>query len=145
MSRKLIFNTFNELDSSQLNYVKAGEFLPNSCKIKYTKVVNEFIQYCAQFKLEPDLDESYVAINYSTINQINHLHNSEVRFNYISTDYIYPVTFELLCLYKEKSNRNKSDPGRLTTEYSFAINDKNEFKTASLNAFKKELERWVNQ
>ena len=84
-----IYGTFNELDSSQLNYVKAGEFLPNSCKIKYTKVVNEFIQYCAQFKLEPDLDESYTVINCSTIEQINHLHNSAVWFNYISTDYSY--------------------------------------------------------
>ena len=73
-----IYGTFNELDSSQLNYVKAGEFLPNSCKIKYTKVVNEFIQQCAQFKLEPDLDESYTVINCSTIEQINYLHNSAV-------------------------------------------------------------------
>ena len=136
-----IYGTFNELDSSQLNYVKAGEFLPNSCKIKYTKVVNEFIQYCAQFKLEPDLDESYVVINCSTIE----LHNSAVWFNYISTDYSYPVTFELLCRYIEESNRNKSNPGQLITDYSFAINGKNEFKTTSLDAFKKELERWVNQ
>lgn len=119
-----IYGTFIELDSSQLNYVKAGEFLPNSCKIKYTKVVNEFIQYCAQFKLEPDLDESYVAINYSTIKQINHLHNSAVWFNYIATDYSYPITFELLCRYVEKSNRNKSNPGQLITDYSFAINGK---------------------
>lgn len=140
-----ICGSFNELDSSQLNYVKAGEFLPNSCKIKYTTVVNESIQYCAQFKLEPDLDESYTAINYSTIKQINHLHNSGVWFNYISTDYSYPVTFELVCRYIEKSNRNKSNPGQLITEYSFAINGENEFKTTSLNAFKKELERWINQ
>lgn len=140
-----IYGLFNELDSSQLNYVKAGEFLPDDYKIKYTKVVNEFIQYCAQFKLEPNLDESYVAINYTTIKQINHLHNSAVWFNYISTDYSYPVTFELLCRYIEKSNRNKSNPGRLITEYSFAINGENEFKTTALNAFKKELERWVNQ
>ena len=136
-----IYGTFNELDSSQLNYVKAGEFLPNSCKIKYTKVVNEFIQYCAQFKLEPDLDESYTVINCSTIE----LHNSAVWFNYISTDYSYPVTFELLCRYIEKSNRNKSNPGQLITDYSFAINGETEFKTTSLDAFKKELERWVNQ
>ena len=136
---------FNELDSSQLNYVKAGEFLPDSYKIKYTKVVNEFIQYCAQFKLEPDLNQSYTTINYSTIKQINHLHNSAVWFNYISTDYSYPVTFELLCRYIEKSNRNKSNHSQLITDYSFAINDKNEFRTTSLNAFKKELERWINQ
>ena len=119
--------------------------MPNSCKIKYTKVVNEFIQYCAQFKLEPDLDESYVVINCSTIEQINHLHNSAVWFNYISNDYSYPVTFELLCRYIEKSNRNKSNPGQLITDYSFAINGETEFKTTSLDAFKKELERWVNQ
>ena len=138
-----IYGTFNELDSSQLNYVKAGEFLPNSCKIKYTKVVNEFIQYCAQFKLEPDLNESYVAINYNTIKHLPY--NSAVWFNYISTDYSYPVTFELLCRYIEKSNRNKSNPGQLITDYSFAINGETEFKTTSLDAFKKELERWVNQ
>ena len=136
---------FNELDSSQLNYVKAGEFLPDDYKIKYTKAVNEFIQYCAQFKLEPDLNQSYTTINYSTIKQINHLHNSAVWFNYISTDYSYPVTFELLCRYIEKSNRNKSNPGQLITDYSFAINGETEFRTTSLNAFKKELERWINQ
>ena len=133
-----IYGLFNELDSSQLNFVKAGEFLPDDYKIKYTKAVNEFIQYCAQFKLEPDLNESYVAINYNTIKHLPY--NSAVWFNYISTDYSYPVTFELLCRYI-----NKSNSGQLITDYSFAINDENEFKTTSLNAFKKELERWINQ
>lgn len=128
---------FNELDSSQLNYIKAGEFLPDIYKIKYTKSVNEFIQYCINFRLKLSVEQSYAAID--------HLHNSVVWFNYISTDYAYHISFEFLCNYKENLDPyDEVNPGWLVTEYFFAINGENEFKTASLDAFKRELERWIN-
>lgn len=127
---------FNELNSSQLNYVKAGEFISDNYKTNYIKLVNEFIQYCKQFKLDLDSEQSYAATR--------PLETAVVWFKYSSTDYTYPVTFTLLCNY-EKSEVIAHRYEILYTKYFLDINGEVKFKAGSLEDFKKELERWINQ